>query len=576
VLLALLAFSPALFMARLIARYGVDIPYADEWAWVDFLSRAHEHTLKFAEFSTQHNEHRYFLPKLILLVLTPLTSGNTKGAMFFSLLLVALTSASFWSVLRRTVNTSVHRTLLLLGLLNLLLFSPVQAENWTWGYQYVLFLTNALLAAGVAAAVSRLALHWKFVVCVAIAFGATFSFGGGAILWAIIFPVALLYETRLHPFRRWFWLAGWILAGVVAMACYFNNYVKPSYHPPLAASRNPLDYFLYITTFLGGHLSKADRNESIVIAASFGTLLLALYLGGFLWMMRSRDPDSRRNMLPWLGIGAFAFANAALAATTRIGFGLNQGQDSRYATFSLYLSISIVGLFAVAITNRSQQKPKHREINGIRWFGTAWLLTACPTLLLIGYLYAFWWGIGAIQESWRNRLHGKAALLFTNVLDAGPTFSKYLIADAGQVTVWANVADRLGLMHPRLFESPDLSKMSSRAQLAGFFEKVTAKNADTWEASGWAMIPKGVRPADAIVLAYEDPGKGRIAFAVTTPTIARPHVSEALQDRRYEACGWSCEFKRSKVPEGPQVITAWAFDAEKTVLYPLTTRQTLP
>src|SRR5688500_18403456 len=104
ILFAFLALCPALFIARLISRYGVDIPFADEWTWIPFLFTAHEHALTFADFFSQHNEHRYFFPKLVLLVLAPLTSGNTKGAMFFSLALTLLTSGALWYLLCRTVR----------------------------------------------------------------------------------------------------------------------------------------------------------------------------------------------------------------------------------------------------------------------------------------------------------------------------------------------------------------------------------------------------------------------------------------------------------------------------------------
>lgn len=90
------------------------------------------------------------------------------------------------------------------------------------------------------------------------------------------------------------------------------------------------------------------------------------------------------------------------------------------------------------------------------------------------------------------------------------------------------------------------------------------------------MIPKGHRPADAVLLAYDDPVKGPTAFTIASPTKSRPEVGEALHDARYEYSGWSCEFQRSKVPEGAHRITAWAFDAEKMIIYPLITPQRLP
>jgi hypothetical protein len=574
-LLACFALSPALFIARLIFRYGVDVPFADEWVWVSFFFKAHEHSLTLADFFAQHNEHRYFFPSLILLVLAPLTSGNIRGEMFFSLAVTVLTSGLLWYLLSRTVEISLNKRLLLLGLLNLILFSPVQAENWTWGYQFVLLFTNLLLVAGVAVAISRRSVPIKFSLCFALAGIATFSFGGGVIAWPLTFPLGLAVETSLRKRATFLWLLGWLAAAGALVALYFFHYVKPPSHPPLFASPHPADYLLYVTTFLGGHLFKATRTEPILVAAENGTLLLLLYLGGLFWTIRSRAADFRKKMVPWLGLGAFAVLNAILAATTRIGFGINQALDSRYTTFSLFISLSVIGMLGVIATTQL-----HRGTNppvlSFRWLGIAWLFTACPTLLLIAHLNASWWGIGSMRESQRNRLHGKAALLFTNVLpEAGNLHARYLIANAAETPPWANMANGLGYIHPALLQGPELSGISSRPQHGGFLEKLIAKPGGTCEASGWAIIPKGRRPADAILLTYDDPVKGPTVFTIATPDSPRAEVIEALHDARYEYSGWSCEFDRAKVPRDGGQITAWSFDAEKMIVYPLLEPQRL-
>jgi hypothetical protein len=569
-LLACFALAPALLIARLIFRYGVDIPYADEWLWTPFLFKAHEHSLTFSDFFSQQNEHRYFFPRLILLVLSPLTSGNTRGAMFFSLGLVALTSGALYHLLSRTVETSLNKRLILFGILNLVLFSPVQAENWTWGFQFVLFLTNFLLVAGICVAVSRRPLRTKFLLCLVISIVATFSFGGGIVAWPFTFPLALAIEHGLAKRKIILWLFGWLCAAGAAVALYFYDYTKPPSHPPFFASSNPGDYLLYLTTFLGGHLSGAIGSESIIVAVENGTLLLLLYLGGLFWAIHSRAAEFRKKMAPWLGLGAFALLNAILAAITRIGFGINQALDSRYTTFSLFLSLSVIGMFAIIATTHLHRGMNQRVLS-FSGLGVAWLVTGCPTLLLICHLNASWWGIGFIQESWRNRLHGKAALLFTNVLpDAGAIHARFFIGP------WADMANQLGLIHPPLLEHAQLSRLNNRPSQAGFFEGLISKAGGAWEAKGWAVIPKRLRPADAVLLAYDDPVKGPTAFTIASPTKRLFYVAEALHDARYEYSGWSCEFERTKLPAGEHRITAWAFDAEKMIIYPLIGPQPLP
>ena len=150
----------------------------------------------------------------------------------------------------------------------------------------------------------------------------------------------------------------------------------------------------------------------------------------------------------------------------------------------------------------------------------------------------------------------------------------YLLVDAAGARELGNNLNRAGFIHPPLIQTPELSKLDSRPQLGGFLESLTAEDR-TCKASGWAMIPKEFRPADAVLLAYDDPTRGPIAFALTVPTTPRADVVQVLHDYAFGLTGWSCEFERSKVPLGNHRITAWAFDAEKTILYPLSNPKTI-
>jgi hypothetical protein len=225
-------------------------------------------------------------------------------------------------------------------------------------------------------------------------------------------------------------------------------------------------------------------------------------------------------------------------------------------------------MFAVVATNIKSEA----EVGSTATIHLKWLTGVSLTLLLGAHLYASAWGISLIKAVQRHRLHGKAAFLFTNVLDSEPAHTTYLLVDAAGARDLANTLNRAGFIHPPLLQSPELSKLDSRAQLAGFLESVTSEG-QICKAYGWAMIPKGFRPADAVLLAYDDPIRGPVAFALTVPITPRPEVAQALHDDRVQLSGWSCEFDRSKVAPGDQRITAWAFDAEKTVLFPLSTPQ---
>ena len=194
---AMLPCLPVLNVVALISRYGVNVPFADEFALAPLLVKAHQHALTFSDLFAQHNEHRYFFPGLLFIAIAFCAQGNLRAEMFFSVFLTLLASANLWLLLRKTTSLSNGPRVTVLFLFNLLLFSPVQAENWTWGYQLPLFLTNYLFTCAVLAAFSSLNLGRKFALCAALAFIATFSFGGGVVLWGLTFPWGLL-SPRTH------------------------------------------------------------------------------------------------------------------------------------------------------------------------------------------------------------------------------------------------------------------------------------------------------------------------------------------------------------------------------------------
>ena len=446
VALVVLALLPVIYLLTLVAKYGVEVPYADEFTLAPFLVKAHQHAVTWSDLFRQHNEHRYFFPRLLFMAFAGVAQGNLRAEMFFSVFLTMLVSVNLWLLVRKTIPGSLGQSLLVLFLINLLLFSPVQAENWTWGFQFPLFLCNYLFSCALLAAFSNFRVGNKFLICAALAFVATFSFGGGVLLWALTFPLVLFAHRGMTWKSRIAWAVAWGGAGLGAMALYFFHYVKPPYHPNIAASGNPLDYFLYVTGFLGSHLSRATRLEPIFQASAIGTALLVVCVGAMLYVFRHRrDHPLTMRMLPWFALGGYAFLNALLAAAARIGFGINQALDSRYTSFSLYMSLAAVGLVVIL-----KQDIRARSEQGRFEGAVIRLETILLTAFAVFSLSAFSWGRSFMIDSQRTRLWGKSALLFSNVMDSGEIHDHYLMANAPEARAYANMLDGIGLMHPRM------------------------------------------------------------------------------------------------------------------------------
>src|SRR5688500_8285141 len=170
-------------------------------------------------------------------------------------------------------------------------------------------------------------------------------------------------------------------------------------------------------------------------------------------------------------------------------------------------------------------------------------------------------------ESERGRLRGKGALLFTNVLDSGEVHDQNLMANAPEARAFANQLDSIGLMHPAMVRTAEIAKIPQRQKPAGFLDGIMIAGKES-TATGWAIIPKTSRPAYSVILTYKDPDKGEVAFRVANESYSRLDVAEALKTSEALWSGWNAKFDRAAIPPGPQLISAWAFDAKTGVLYP--------
>lgn len=552
-------FVPPVLVLGLVARYAVNVPFADDFTLAPMLLAARNGTLSARELFAQHNEHRMVLSRLVTLGFAQLARGDLRLQMMFSVVVVALTGIVVWLLIRSTITGGPRQQLGLMLLFSILLFSPVQAENWTWAFQCALFLNNLLLVTAIAIAVSKQPLAVKFVVATVLSTVATYSFGSGLLLWLLTFPLALLNPTRRT--QRLLWLGGWIACAAAAISCYFIRYQQPAEHPPLLGSHRLTEYLLYALAFTGAHLSALY--SGIVAPAVLGLTLLALTTSAVLCVYRA-DSEMRRRVSPWIALSAYALLNAVLAAMTRISFGVSQALSSRYTSFSIYSSIGLLGICVIVAGYRPTAAFHNARMA---------LLVSIVVLSLGAYSS----GIEFMQRTHQARLKGKAALLFAKVLDSGAVYEKALEANQHDAKAFAEQLDSLGLLRPPLITTANpagLKTIPADRLLSGYVDELKCAGADC-EARGWAFLPQTRQPPDAVVLSYGS-GPAATLFAITTRTYQRVDVARSLGDSALIESGWAGEMKRGLVPPGNQPITAWAVDAESATLYQLRGSANLP
>ncbi|MEM1202069.1 MAG: hypothetical protein AAGN66_02450 [Acidobacteriota bacterium] len=124
----------------------------------------------------------------------------------------------------------------------------------------------------------------------------------------------------------------------VVLWTYFGGYGRPGHHPGLGdVLRQPVRMVAYLFVFLGSYM----QVEALALVAGLGS---ASALG---WLTLA---GARRWNPTVYYLAAFLFLNAAAAAATRSGLGLEQALSSRYSMFAASL---VAALYLLAVDPQS-------------------------------------------------------------------------------------------------------------------------------------------------------------------------------------------------------------------------------
>ena len=571
-LLFALAFSiaavPAVYIALLVRRYGVDVPLWDDWDMMPMIAHAHTGQLSFAELFAQQLEARTFVPKLLFILMTFTGRYDARDAMMLSVVLCCLIAAGIFLLLRRSGLSAIATTVCFL-LIVLSIFSPAQEELWLLASGFPSFMPALFILAGLLFLQTRFSVATKFFVTLALAIASTFTLAHGFLAFALTFPVFLLWE-RVPRWQRW--LGAWCVVAAFCAVAYLWGYTKPKEVPEFAPDVPLLAYVQYVLAFLGGGLAYGLRARlaqvPVAAATNFGVILLVLFSAAAAYAIaRWRDNDFRRRALPWFALGCYSIASAIPAALGRVGLGVPQALDSRYVTFSLYLTAAIIALVPIIAADLA-----HRA----RPLRFRFVLPAFSAMLAVAYVAFYAIGFGNSvslleQRAARYRL-GRAAVVFSHALDTAPVMKKNNTTTPVLARQLAGLLDGLGLLQPPLIRTNRLNSLpherADGEDVSGKFDRGGPIDGGLYHATGWAALEDKSRPADCVVLAYQTPSQEWIAVAISDTVVQRPDVVDLLDDEDQLWSGWAAKFSTRAVPPGAK-ISAWAFDADESKLYQL-------
>ncbi len=332
------------------------VPYADQWdGTIGFYLRALQSPWQ--AFFEQHNEHRLTFSRLLFFVDMHYFGGRNVLLLIANLVLAAFLAMAFYRVsVKHAPPRNWGTRAGLIGLILIFVFSWVQQENFSWGFQSQWFAANLF---------SLLAFHLlelagdahqrgtpsecDVFLAMALLSGsvAAFSMASGL----LVFPILIAQTLYLRIGWRVFWLIFAMTAAV--WIAYFFNWHNPSSGPNLLTTlrEHPIDALQYILLYLGApahFLSPGELN-----AYAGGAIVLLTFTGLTIKAWRSRIAV---HTISLLAFSFYVIGNALITAGGRLSIGVEQAFQSRYTTASLAAWLALIIFAALNIDSKIFRK----------------------------------------------------------------------------------------------------------------------------------------------------------------------------------------------------------------------------
>lgn len=575
----ILALLPAIILGLLILNNAVNVPYWDQWEFVNVLEAFHQEKISFQTFFYQQNESRLAFPRIFFLFLAQLTHWDVRYEMLASFLLACLVSYSIYKLSRLTLKINQLESLLILFISNLLIFAPTQYENWLWGIQIIVFIPITCIILCIVTSYSILSSKTKFLICASLCTVSTFSYANGIISWILVYPV-----LSISQFWRWkdifnkkILLGGWIICFGLNLIAYFYDYKKPSHHPSFFyALQHPFLALEYFLSFLGSPFRFSTSQVDVILAAALGGVLLLLFIFSNVYLIFFTDSKSAYKTIGWQAIGGYTLMSALITTLGRVGFGVQQSLSSRYTTFSLYLAISVIHLVAITLMEWRNKKILK---NGNLWSNFNSIMYMLLAMFFIFYSIVSVLSAQGMAHIRHQRLTAKSCIQVINfVSDDECLKTSYPIPE--QVKQRANFLNSVGFLNPKLAKSNRVEDIADVVQANsdnGWFDSLSKVDNGLYGASGWAILPYRGEPADAVLLAYENTQTNSIMFKIASVGAKRKDVAKVLKNNAYRNSGWQTTFSKTEIPTKNHLkINAWALDATSGRAYQLNGSHSTP
>lgn len=558
VIIIALMVTPAVISLLFIRAYGVNVCFWDQWDFIPLLDKMFSGQLSFTDLYAQHNEHRIFFPRLIMLLLGLITHYNNVAEMYFSWFLLCLINCLLLRIYTRSFGVTQGALAKFIPVV-WLIFSLRQWENLLWGFEIawfmvVLFLLLSLYLLGTSRSVG-----WRFALSVASAVVCSFSSAQGLLIWPIGLIQILWIWWSQGKRAKWLYLkiiSIWCLIGIFIYIAYFAGYTKPSHHPSLL-------YFMYHPFSSLGYLMVSIGSPLAVdtyTAAAMGILLLVAYIYVLVYAIKS-DSQTQSVMTFPLCLVSFSLLTAGILVMTRSGFGVGQAFSSRYTTVT---ALGIVGLYLAIL----QLKVKYQNLK-------PFLFGLVLSLMTLGIIASYSHAIMSDGKSVRAHRSQAAYYLSTFEFQSDENLAQLYpnpqvakerteILKKYKLNVFASprfepenltLVEGTTLFYIDTINGRQPAQQGSRTIIDGQQEK-------TITVSGWAVDQKAGQAAGGVFINV-DGQKDIPAFYGGD----RPDVADHFKTPNYRFSGFSASFATSSLGKGQHSMSFKIVTADKSGYY---------
>ena len=530
---------PAVIALLFVRAYAVNVPYWDEWESVPDILAASSGRLTVADLWRQHNEHRIFFPRVVMLGLYSVGRMDSRLVMYAScgilLIMVSL-------VLADHLRCAGDRASAWLSFIPAawILVSLRQWENLLWAWQIEIFMCAAALVFTLYA-LSRADRPGWFTMAIFGGVVCCYSFSGGILAWPTGLFQLLISNPRSGR-RHLLWI--WCCAGIATVAAYFVGYRRPEHHPsPFTFLRHPIQAAAYLLASFGSPMA-TDLGGAIAA----GLLLFAGAAVAAAWLRK-------RGLLPQpsmaMSLIVFSAGVSAMTMIGRVGFGPAQALASRYTTMT---SLGVAGFYLLLVQNL------HLDARA------PWMLAGFLGMAAIGQTSV---SVAAIEEAkaahqsrrdlasaLRRYRSEPDAMLAGLYPDPAVVRARAAILEQHQLSVFAGRGATLGLL-------PGSTPFSVDA-INGMPPQATPSIAvgTPLRVSGWAVDDRAGAPAEAVIVFIDD-GPGTAARY----GLDRPDVARVLGNPAYRNSGFTAEAPTSSLAPGRHSLGLRVFSSTGTGMY---------